>query len=86
LPRAAEASRSSASRRRRAANAPKSVSLPDGSARSLAVGRYDWVCPPVASRILAAGIPDAELVEFPQSGHFPFAEEPAAFHATAGLR
>ena len=45
----------------------------------VAVGRYDWVCPPVASRTLAAGIPDAELVEFPESGHFPFTEEPSAF-------
>jgi proline iminopeptidase len=50
----------------------------------VAVGRYDWVCPPVASRILAAGIPNAELVEFTESGHFPFAEEPAAFQAAVG--
>ena len=50
----------------------------------VAVGRYDWVCPPVAGRILAAGIPDAELVEFTESGHFPFSEEPAAFQAAVG--
>ncbi|MCU7727508.1 alpha/beta hydrolase [Actinoplanes sp. KI2] len=48
------------------------------------VGRYDWVCPPAGSRVLAAGIPDAELVEFAESGHFPFTEEPAAFRAAVG--
>jgi proline iminopeptidase len=48
------------------------------------VGRYDWVCPPVASRILASDIPDAELVEFTESGHFPFSEEPAAFQTAVG--
>jgi proline iminopeptidase len=40
-------------------------------------GRYDWVCPPVASRLLAAAIPGAELVEFHDSGHFALSEEPA---------
>jgi proline iminopeptidase len=45
------------------------------------VGRHDWVCPPVASRLLAADIPGARLVEIPDAGHFPFAEEPAAFRA-----
>ena len=45
------------------------------------VGGYDWVCPPVASRLLAAGIPGARLVEIADAGHFPFAEEPAAFLA-----
>lgn len=48
------------------------------------VGRYDWVCPPAASRTLAADIPDAELVEFTESGHFPFSEEPAAFQTAVG--
>jgi proline iminopeptidase len=48
----------------------------------VAAGRYDWVCPPAASRVLTAGIPDAELVEFSESGHFPFTEEPTAFQAT----
>ncbi|WP_158647489.1 alpha/beta fold hydrolase [Actinoplanes sp. ATCC 53533] len=47
-------------------------------------GRHDWVSPPAASRIMAAGLPDAELVEFPESGHFAFAEEPAAFQAAVG--
>ncbi|MFF5293081.1 alpha/beta fold hydrolase [Paractinoplanes globisporus] len=50
----------------------------------VAVGRYDWLCPPVAGRILAEGIPAAELIEFAESGHFPFAEEPAAFQAAVG--
>lgn len=45
----------------------------------VAVGSYDWVCPPVASRALAAGIPEARLVEFPEAGHFAFSEVPQAF-------
>jgi proline iminopeptidase len=43
------------------------------------VGGYDWVCPPAASRILAAEIPGAELVEIAGAGHFPFSEEPRLF-------
>jgi proline iminopeptidase len=50
----------------------------------VAVGRHDWVCPPAAGRALAAGLPRAELVEFTDSGHFPFSEEPAAFQAAVG--
>jgi proline iminopeptidase len=50
----------------------------------IAVGRHDWVCPPAAGRALAAGLPRAELVEFTDSGHFPFSEEPAAFQAAVG--
>ena len=44
------------------------------------VGHYDWICPPAASRVLAEGIADAQLIELPESGHFPFSEEPATFH------
>jgi proline iminopeptidase len=44
------------------------------------VGRYDWVCPPVAGRLLASQIPDGRLVEIAEAGHFPFSEEPKAFH------
>ena len=43
------------------------------------VGQYDWVCPPAASRALAAGIPGAQAVEIPGAGHFTFSEEPDAF-------
>jgi proline iminopeptidase len=43
------------------------------------VGGEDWVCPPVASRILAAAVPSARLVEIADAGHFPFSEEPAEF-------
>jgi proline iminopeptidase len=44
-------------------------------------GRHDWVCPPVCGRAIASGIAGAELVELPESGHFPFGEEPEAFLA-----
>ena len=43
------------------------------------VGRYDWVCPPRASRAIARGIPGAQLVEFDNAGHMVFSEEPAQF-------
>jgi proline iminopeptidase len=42
-------------------------------------GGWDWVVAPARSRAIAAGIPDATLVEFPESGHFPFSEEPERF-------
>lgn len=55
--------------------------LPDISVPTVVIGGgYDWVVPPAGSRALAAGIPDAELVEIPDSGHFGFSEEPQAFH------
>ena len=43
------------------------------------VGRYDWVCPPRASRAIARGIQGAQLVEFENAGHLVFSEEPAQF-------
>jgi pimeloyl-ACP methyl ester carboxylesterase len=43
------------------------------------VGSYDWVCPPVASRVLGDGIPGARLVELADAGHFGFSETPDAF-------
>jgi len=43
-------------------------------------GHYDWVCPPVAGRAIAAGIPGVVLVELPKGGHFGFTEDPARFH------
>ncbi len=44
------------------------------------VGGCDWICPPAASRVLAEGLPDAQLIELPESGHFPFSEEPGIFY------
>lgn len=43
-------------------------------------GAYDWVCPPGASRAIAAGIPGADLEILSNAGHFSFAEEPHRFH------
>jgi proline iminopeptidase len=55
-------------------------SLPEIAVPTLVIsGGYDWVCPPVASRVLAAEIPDAQLVEVAEAGHFVFSEEPEAF-------
>lgn len=45
------------------------------------VGSYDWVCPPSASRDIARRIKGAELVEFTNSGHFIFCEEPQTFQS-----
>jgi len=42
-------------------------------------GAHDWVCPPAAGRFLAAGLPDATLVELPDAGHFSFSETPDPF-------
>jgi pimeloyl-ACP methyl ester carboxylesterase len=43
------------------------------------VGRHDWVCRPVAGRAIADAVPDAELVELPDAGHFGFSETPEPF-------
>jgi pimeloyl-ACP methyl ester carboxylesterase len=44
-------------------------------------GRHDWICPvPVAER-LHAGIGNARLVMFEDSGHMPWVEEPEKFEA-----
>jgi proline iminopeptidase len=42
-------------------------------------GAYDWVCPPGASRTIADGIPNAQLIELPDAGHFGFSESPRPF-------
>lgn len=42
-------------------------------------GRYDLHTTPECSRRLATAIPDAELVWFERSAHFPWLEEPDAF-------
>lgn len=43
------------------------------------VGRHDWITPLQASEDLAAGIPNAELVVFENSGHSPQQEEHERF-------
>lgn len=45
------------------------------------VGRHDWVCPPIVSEEIAAGIPDAQLVIFEDTGHMPWIEEREQFFA-----
>jgi pimeloyl-ACP methyl ester carboxylesterase len=42
-------------------------------------GEYDWSATPALSRALADAIPGAEFVFMPGLGHFPMAEDPAAF-------
>jgi proline iminopeptidase len=44
-------------------------------------GARDRIRPPAAAEALAAGIPDARLVVFEQSGHLPFVEEQDAYLA-----
>jgi pimeloyl-ACP methyl ester carboxylesterase len=44
-------------------------------------GRHDRFCPPSQAETLRHGIPNAELVLFERSGHFPWIEEPQAFFA-----
>jgi proline iminopeptidase len=46
------------------------------------VGRYDVENPVPCSEELSEGIPDATLIIFEQSGHFPFVEEAALFTET----
>ena len=48
------------------------------------VGRYDWVCPPRASRAIVRGIPNARLIELGDAGHFVFSEEPEEFQDAVG--
>lgn len=43
------------------------------------VGRHDPQCPIVNSELLAQRLPNARLVIFERSGHFPFLEESSAF-------
>jgi proline iminopeptidase len=43
-------------------------------------GRYDWITPPApGAERLAAGLPNAQLRIFEESGHFPFIEENEAY-------
>jgi proline iminopeptidase len=41
----------------------------------VAVGRDDFLFPPERARVLADGIPGAQLRVFERSGHLPFVEE-----------
>jgi pimeloyl-ACP methyl ester carboxylesterase len=50
----------------------------------LLVGRHDPQIPPACSEELASGIPDARLVVFEMSGHYPFIEEARAFWPMVG--
>lgn len=45
------------------------------------VGRADYITPPVQARRLAALAPNATVVELARSGHFPYVEQPDAYHA-----
>ena len=45
----------------------------------VACGRYDSQCPIRSSLLMAERIPDATLVVFEGSNHFPYEEEPEAF-------
>lgn len=45
-------------------------------------GADDWITPPEQSRRIHAGLPNAEVAIFEDSGHFPFIEEPDEFVAT----
>jgi pimeloyl-ACP methyl ester carboxylesterase len=43
------------------------------------VGRDDIICPPSQAHLMHARLPQARLVLFEHSGHFPWMEEPARF-------
>lgn len=43
------------------------------------VGKHDWLIPPSASRVIAEGVPGAELVVIPEAGHFSFIERSGAY-------
>jgi proline iminopeptidase len=56
--------------------------LPDIVTPALVIaGASDWLCPPRAAEVIAAGMPRAELQIIPSAGHFSFAEQPACFAA-----
>jgi proline iminopeptidase len=43
------------------------------------VGRHVIICPPSQAHLMQAGLPQAQLVLFEHSGHFPWIEEPERF-------
>ena len=51
----------------------------------LMTGRHDWIAPPAqGGERLVRGLPNARLVIFEESGHFPFIEENARFLSVLG--
>lgn len=52
-----------------------------GVPTSVVVGESDWLCPPSAAQVIAASVPQAELVVIPEAGHFSFGEQPVCFAA-----
>jgi proline iminopeptidase len=48
----------------------------------VAAGRHDFLCGPAVAREIAAGIENAEVVPFAESGHFLYVEEPERFRET----
>ena len=45
------------------------------------VGEQDWLTPPTASEDLAQHLPNAQLLNLPDAGHFAFIEQPELFNA-----
>lgn len=45
------------------------------------VGEQDWICTVPMAKMLASGIPNAQLVVFQDCGHFPWLEAREPFHA-----
>jgi proline iminopeptidase len=45
-------------------------------------GRDDFIAPPSQAERLGRGLPNARVVIFEHSGHYPYVEEPDAFFAT----
>jgi proline iminopeptidase len=45
----------------------------------LLAGRHDWLAPEEESNRIAAEAPNAQVVVFEESGHYPFLEEPERF-------
>lgn len=59
------------------------AALPTVAAETLVIsGSHDGLNPPVRGKELASLIPNAEFVEFEQSGHAPNVEEPEKFKET----
>ena len=44
-------------------------------------GELDVICPPGASKVMHAGLPNSEIHAFPGLGHIPFLTDPESFNA-----